>query len=460
MPQPHTRFKRIENDDHYVGLLPTRKVHYYFDDHGDHVPDVHGSIGASAAAPLFESLMYTWRNCPTKYQPIEHQTVYRTYGGNGDQPSWSNGTTQYSSLWGYDILDVDAGNSHLYNYIVPSRSLVDAAASLNPYFFREPLWDSYGWKQRFWPSLSELRAFRPSLSTGFSLINFLIQWADAKRIFKTFASYSGLRAKVVGIKRDLQTSGRIGIGRAANEWLEYQYGTKQFAQDCLTILRLIATWKDRADRFLSKAGTIQTHNFRLCPGAVVYDRTGDIHHRPFGVDGFPYQAFRFTEYAYMTWNGTVVYSFHIPKLRGVISRFGQLCDTFGVAFDPAVIWDAIPFTFVLDWFINLQDYFHSVREDWINAEIIYSELGRSAKITLDRYCNFVQGYSPDSLYNVTGVYNERRSVYCRKLVSLDQIFYPQPLKSNENWSLTRVLNATALAVQKIQKHQWTPRWGE
>jgi hypothetical protein len=60
---------------------------------------------------------------------------------------------------------------------------------------------------------------------------------------------------------------------------------------------------------------------------------------------------------------TVAYRFFAPEMNSFLGRIAQFLDVLGAGRDPAIIWNAIPFTFVVDWFLNVGDFLHSQRVD-------------------------------------------------------------------------------------------------
>jgi hypothetical protein len=57
-------------------------------------------------------------------------------------------------------------------------------------------------------------------------------------------------------------------------------------------------------------------------------------------------------------------------------------DLLGLNLDPAIIWNAIPYSFVVDWFVNVGDYLHSLRIDAYKVELLMSDYCHSVRTGL------------------------------------------------------------------------------
>jgi hypothetical protein len=64
---------------------------------------------------------------------------------------------------------------------------------------------------------------------------------------------------------------------------------------------------------------------------------------------------------------------YIPRPIVAVSEIDEnirgLMDTLGVELDPRIAWDAIPFSFVLDWFLGVGDWLHQFRVDALQLPI-------------------------------------------------------------------------------------------
>jgi hypothetical protein len=52
-------------------------------------------------------------------------------------------------------------------------------------------------------------------------------------------------------------------------------------------------------------------------------------------------------------HATMVYSYTLPTIMGPYRELLGLLDGLGINLNPAIIWNAIPWSFVVDWFIGI-----------------------------------------------------------------------------------------------------------
>jgi hypothetical protein len=64
-----------------------------------------------------------------------------------------------------------------------------------------------------------------------------------------------------------------------------------------------------------------------------------------------------------SYHGTLAYRYFAPEMNSFLGRIAQFLDSLGVSRDLSIIWNAIPFTFIVDWFYNVGEFLHSERID-------------------------------------------------------------------------------------------------
>jgi hypothetical protein len=334
------------------------------------------------------------------------------------------------------------------------------ATNLLPWLAYAPQVGQKWWNSRYDGMDSVIKKVKPSLNSGFSLINFLIQYKDIIHIYTHWLSQKGRVKRLHEIMQQLYHSPSSAIRTAANEWLELQYGTLQFFRDAFTIWNILRDWEDKAKRFLEGANqwrSITTNNVGNAQTSVLLD-SATVPFPMVESSGALDTAFRLETYAEGESRCTLVYSYTVPEMRGFLARLAQLSDSFGVGLDPSIIWDAIPFTFVVDWFFNVGEWLHNQRHDWVNAEVTYHQYGNSAKQTISRYLYWIRPTGPDGAFDPLAqdlIFNDSYRIHTRELKELPPWALPRP-ENNNHWSITRLTNATALLVQKAVKGHRIP----
>jgi len=79
------------------------------------------------------------------------------------------------------------------------------------------------------------------------------------------------------------------------------------------------------------------------------------------------------------YHATLVYSYSIPGVSGVRRKIRGWLDSFGVRFDPAVVWNATPFSFVVDWLVDIGGFLRSFSPTDLGMNIVILDASHSVK---------------------------------------------------------------------------------
>jgi hypothetical protein len=77
--------------------------------------------------------------------------------------------------------------------------------------------------------------------------------------------------------------------------------------------------------------------------------------------------------------GTFVYSYAMPDAGGLRSKIGGFLDALGLNVDPSIVWNAIPFTFVVDWFFDVSRWLQSLRMESLGIAVRLESCSVSCK---------------------------------------------------------------------------------
>jgi hypothetical protein len=315
-----------------------------------------------------------------------------------------------------------------------------------------PSWAGQGWK---FPKVS--------LQAGFSLPNFLLELRESVSLVHSWYSRKGLLKRYHAI-RGANEGLKEQLKAAANERLAHVYGTELFIADAIRLHHLMSTWKQRADKYLSNAGTVQ----RSYKVPLVSGWYGSMPQVDFPV--FEVQE-SYLDYGWSVTaecHAVLYYSYNMPDLRSFINRLAQMSDSFGIRPDPGIVWDAIPLSFVVDWFINVSEWLHeNYGRDWTKIDVVLGQFAHSGKVTVGRQLRWYrwspytgQGYC---VHAPSTIASRSDSYYSRVSDSFPGFVGPTKLQFTEAaWKLGRILNATALTLQYVipggarPKVDWPP----
>jgi len=203
------------------------------------------------------------------------------------------------------------------------------------------------------------RAFEamfPTLEQGLSLTNFLLELTDVKHVLPLFTKWRGISRKI------------------AEGHLMYAFGVRPFLQDVKKLYEVITDHDRIIQNFLERRGTIQKRYYREIDPTIRTD-TG------WCATAHQHLQTRVVVKETREQHATMTYKFDCPDLDTRALKVKALREMLGLRLTPSVIWEAIPFSFVVDWFFRVQDFLESQEEALIPVTIEVMDYSISCKTT-------------------------------------------------------------------------------
>jgi len=235
-------------------------------------------------------------------------------------------------------------------------------------------------------------AMLPSLSNGVNLMTFLIELRDFKKLGQAlYEKAIGLKLLEATIGLKLTKSGKSANGivkDASSSYLSYMFAWKPLINDLVSISNNLTAFNKRLDEYVRRAGTPQQRYWGVnVSGAISSNRLiqGGTNSSGIRSGWTPGVNYRIEEYDAQParYSATMRYRYTmskdlIEKARGL----GGFLDMLGVNANPQTIWNAIPFSFLVDWVVNIGSYLSRLRVDNVDM--------RSTTEILD-FCHSVKG---------------------------------------------------------------------
>lgn len=199
-------------------------------------------------------------------------------------------------------------------------------------------------------------SLRPDLTT-ISLPNFLLEIDDITRTWQAMK-------KTVNFGKTLRG---VGVKDAAELNLEFNFGLKPLIGDLISIEENLRSLNAKIEQFEAALG-LTLHGSRV----VLSDSPS--------LSGIYYPSTANGETFGTAWTITCKrkVTAHIawrPQPLQVVGALHKtilgLLDKFGIELNPRIIWDALPFTFVLDWFFDVGSFLGRYRIDAMELPIEY-----------------------------------------------------------------------------------------
>lgn len=210
-----------------------------------------------------------------------------------------------------------------------------------------------------------LRAMWPGVSSGLSVPNALYELKELKAVPRQVLTIlNAIRPRNVrttlgkAVKRFLDRRKVIGndtpVYGAGSAVLLSEFGVKPLVRDCMAFHRSLTTVKTEAERLRRNLQRPLTSHWRywVTPATSTYSSVLTTA----WPDGGQNQQ-RFFETVTDSWyTATMEYMYDLPP--GQLKRLEMLVtlDALGMKMSPKILWDAIPWSFAVDWFVKVGDF--------------------------------------------------------------------------------------------------------
>jgi len=229
----------------------------------------------------------------------------------------------------------------------------------------------------------------PSFHSGNSLVNFLLELKDFKSVVKYMTG--GLSKKftlmkaLIGFERSEKP-----LKNLSRAYLSYSFGWRPLFNDIVAFIQTISGFEARYRELMQREGKPQQSYWGTwisgtnSPETVYY--TNGVGDGPLGswVGTFlgKYRVKVIQEATEgIRYYATVRYRYQMPEeLRSAMGKLKAFLDLLGVARNPAILWNAIPFSFIVDWIVNVSGYLERLRADNISFKTEILDFCHSAKI--------------------------------------------------------------------------------
>jgi hypothetical protein len=243
----------------------------------------------------------------------------------------------------------------------PTKELIEDDES-QPYNFPEEVKQM---RDTLTPSQDEdiaafnLRAWqkmKPKLSQGFSIVNFLLELKDFKFIFKSLKSGKALsQLKDWIFSRETMTFQGLSK-KVAEGHLTWSFAIAPLVSDLQKMYKILVNSEEIIQRYVSGGDGLahvrRYSNPKEWTKRVKINFPSD---NPLVKEHLNKMSIQRT-YKPGKITACSVYKYSAPALKGLLAYITSFLDLLGANRNPAIIWNAIPFSFVVDWFFQVGDY--------------------------------------------------------------------------------------------------------
>jgi hypothetical protein len=214
-----------------------------------------------------------------------------------------------------------------------------------------------------------LASLLPLIKAELSLPNFILELKDLRssvKVIKTVLTSSALigTLKSLLIPKDVSLGGLIRT--LAEHHLNLQFNLLPLISDIGKILLALRRTESRMNEFVTRAGRVQTRHFRFAWPEFTDEEssftfTGTIGGEilKWGINEIG--CSRKVSYDATIFHAQVQYNYNYTGYQVEHARLLSYLDAFGINLNPAIIWNAIPWTFVVDWVLGIGQYLDTLK---------------------------------------------------------------------------------------------------
>jgi len=223
------------------------------------------------------------------------------------------------------------------------------------------------------------KAILPQVKSELSLLNTLYELKDFKTLPRTLSRISGLNLRATTSRR-VQTlrdmlRARVGANAraVADSHLQWQFNILPLLSDIAGIRAAMLRTQRRVNDLVTRQGRVNKRHF-VVPLTELSDSdttfldhtvtSGPVPVAPHSVGFFRYQSGADLKYKHRRqvmqtsskFHVEIEYNYNYSDYQTANAQFSGLLDALGVNFNPQIIWNAIPWSFVVDWVLGVSRF--------------------------------------------------------------------------------------------------------
>ncbi len=222
-----------------------------------------------------------------------------------------------------------------------------------------------------------LASMLPSIKAELSSINSIIELKDfvsLPHLIKDLAKFTFLRNG----NKTLRQISRL----SADGFLQWKFNIRPLISDISGVFSALSSIERRINDLITRVGRVQRRKYSYQWNEFSNSKETSSGHYIFPQFQLPnnmeltaFYTTREAIHAPSLFNAEIEYNFNFTQYQIEHARLLGLLDAFGVNLNPAIIWNAIPWSFVIDWVFGVSRFLDQFKVE--NME---------PKINIRRYC--------------------------------------------------------------------------
>jgi len=235
-------------------------------------------------------------------------------------------------------------------------------------------------------------AMLPDLEQAMNLSVFLLELNDITRLKGLFTKWSGLTKKL------------------AEGHLSYSFGVKPFISDVKKLWNTLTNHQSILEDFLERRGKVQK---RYYTEGLQSDSETSPTYSPAGYTRIYHKGNDECQY----W-ASMTYTYDCPDIDNYWQFIQAMRQMLGLRLSASVVWELIPFSFVVDWFWRVGDFLEQFEESVYPVTVKVLEYTVTKKRTLT-YRTHLKYYDPYGVWKDTIISTGKSKFYTRRRTTPD-----------------------------------------
>jgi hypothetical protein len=226
------------------------------------------------------------------------------------------------------------------------------------------------------------KAILPQVKSELSLLNSLVELKDFRTLPRTLARLSGLNlasrwSKSQTLRAVIRARAGANARAVADSHLQWQFNILPLLSDIGGIRTALLRTQRRINDLVTRQGRVNKRHFivpltELSDSETTYTEhtvtTGPVPIPPHSASFFRSQSGLDIKYRYRRqvmqtsskFHVEIEYNYNYSDYQTANAQLLGLLDALGVNFNPAIIWNAIPWSFVVDWVFGVSRFLNQL----------------------------------------------------------------------------------------------------
>lgn len=237
-----------------------------------------------------------------------------------------------------------------------------------------------------------IRAMWPGIPPSMSLLNSIYELKDFRRLPKRVTK---LKETLVKLKKSFKSKGSLPLKELAHQLtsghLEYVFNLKPIISDVVAIMAAMRTVDKKLKGLINNQRKWRIRHFRVPITTDSPDFETKLYRdfpNHWGMPSYDgvIEVSRSVSDCNAWFHCMMEYNYYYPSYQAESARLRAYLDYFGVNLNPAIIWNAIPYSFVVDWVLGvsswLNQFAHANLEPVIDIRRCLYSVKRTRKVTV------------------------------------------------------------------------------